>query len=318
MSETSKPILAVALNPALDLTITCDRVVLDAVNIARSGNIRAAGKAINVAKVLTDLGQQVSVTGILGQNNREKFDDFFKAQLIADKCLHVEGETRINVKVTEKNNQVTEINLPGLQLNPGHIEKFKQRLTSISRKSNWVILSGSLPKGAPQNLYYHLIKILKQQGNRVVVDTSGQAFREAIKAAPFMIKPNIYELEQWYGHTINNLQEEAAAASRLLALNIDNVVISEGRKGCRWYTRNQVWQAFPPAVEQVSTVGSGDSLVAGIVYGLSCGWTVEATLKLATAIAAKAVAQVGVGISDISSLSALRQQVHTEQLTACV
>ena len=310
----SKAILAVTLNPALDLTIKCETLNLDTVNIASSGNIRAAGKGINVAKVLTDLGQQVSVTGILGQNNREKFDDFFKAQLISDRCLYVEGETRINVKVTEQNDQVTEINLPGLKLNSDSVERFKQQIIHASRNSDWIILSGSLPKSIPQNLYYHLIKILQQQGARVILDTSSQAFCEAVKASPFLIKPNIHELELWCGHSINNPEEEAAVVSRLLAQNIQNVVISLGRKGCRWYTRNQTWQAFPPEIEQVSTVGAGDSLVAGIVYGLSNGWSLEATLKLATAIAARAVAQVGVGISDIRELSALREQVRIEEM----
>ena len=314
MNEVSKPILAVTLNPALDLTIKCDALKLDAVNIANSGNIRAAGKGINVAKVLTDLGKQVSVTGILGQNNREKFDDFFKAQLIANRCFYVEGETRINVKVTDRNEQVTEINLPGLQLDSVHIENFKESLLEASRKSDWVIFSGSLPKSAPKNLYYLLTKVLKQQGTRVVLDTSGQAFQEAIKAAPFLVKPNIHELEQWCGHTISSNEQEADVVARLLALGIEHVVVSHGRKGCRWYTRNQTWQAFPPDSERVSTVGAGDSMVAALVYGLSNEWSTEATLKLATAVATQAVTQVGVGISDISQLSALRSKVVVEEI----
>ncbi|MCL6271255.1 1-phosphofructokinase [Sansalvadorimonas sp. 2012CJ34-2] len=316
MNEVSKPILAVTLNPALDLTIQCDILNLDAVNIASSGNLRAAGKGINVAKVLTDLGKQVSVTGILGEKNREKFDAFFKEHLITNKCLYVEGETRINVKLAETNDQVTEINLPGMPLDSKHIEQFTQRLIQASRKSDWVVLSGSLPKSAPKNLYYLLTKTLKQQGARVVLDTSGEALRKAIKAVPFLVKPNIHELEQWCNHSITSSEQEAEVVAELLALGTQHVVVSHGRKGCRWYTKKQVWEALPLDSELVSTVGAGDSMVAGLVYGLSNGWSNEATLKLATAVAAQAVSQVGVGIADIHRLSALRKLVVVNEFEA--
>ncbi|CAM3830290.1 1-phosphofructokinase [Parendozoicomonas haliclonae] len=311
-----KPVLTVTLNPALDLTIHCQELTLDAVNIADSGTLHAAGKGINVSKVLADLGADVNATGIFGRNNRDKFDAFFHHEPVEDHGVYVAGDTRINVKIKDGEDRVTEINLPGLQLTDEHRQQFRTRLLELAEQSDWVVLAGSLPKSLPADYYGELIKDLNEMGVDVILDTSGAALSEAIEARPYLIKPNRFELEQWFGGPVTTLEQEEFVVQQLLDKGIANVVVSDGSKGSRWYTETDTWQAVPPSMRVVSTVGAGDSLVAGITWGLSQGQPPEQCLLTATAVAALAVTQIGVGIPDHQQLDSLRSQIQLDKLTS--
>ena len=134
------------------------------------------------------------------------------------------------------------------------------------------------------------------------------------QAAPTLVKPNLEELSQWAGRPVKTLSEQAECARALQASGIPNVVISNGADGLIWFAPDATWQAIPPRMEVVSTVGAGDSLVAGLVHGMSLDWTPEQTLRLATAVSALAVSQVAVGFNDINVLKPLLEQVRVQRL----
>ena len=176
------------------------------------------------------------------------------------------------------------------------------------------MLAGSLPKGVAPDYCARLIRLLKAKGKQVIFDCSGLALSEGIKAAPTLIKPNLEELSQWAGRPIKTLSEQAECARALQAQGIAHVVISNGADGLVWFGPDAVWQAIPPRMQVVSTVGAGDSLVAGLAHGLSLGWAPEQTLRLATAVSALAVSQIAVGFSDIDVLTPLLEQVRVQRL----
>ncbi|WP_198150581.1 1-phosphofructokinase family hexose kinase, partial [Aeromonas tecta] len=159
-----------------------------------------------------------------------------------------------------------------------------------------------------------LITLLKAKGKKVIFDCSGAALKAGLGAAPTLVKPNLEELEQWAGRPIKTLKEQAECARALQADGIEHVVVSNGAEGLVWFGQDAVWQAVPPRMQVVSTVGAGDSLVAGLAHGLSLGWAPEQTLRLATAVSALAVSQVAVGFSDIRVLTPLLEQVRVQRL----
>ncbi|AJQ95113.1 1-phosphofructokinase [Gynuella sunshinyii] len=312
---SSRPVVTLTLNPALDLTVQLPELIAGEVNLADRGSLRAAGKGINVAMVLRDLGEQVCVTGVLGQDNREKFDALFVEHQMVNYYQYEQGATRINVKLSETSGRVTDVNLPGLVVSETSWQQLQRTLLQLCEKADWFVLSGSLPKGLATDAYGHICNLLRERGKKVVIDTSGKALHAAVEAAPEVIKPNVQELEQWAGKPLPTqaLQEEAVRS--LLNRQIRHVVLSDGENGLRWYSREGAWQALPPKVDVVSTVGAGDSLVAGISYGLMNNFSVADTLTLATAVAAMAVNQVGVGITSPLRLDQLKQQVSIKPLS---
>ncbi|MFQ2151643.1 1-phosphofructokinase [Aeromonas sanarellii] len=307
-------IVTITLNPALDLTTRLEAMHLGEVNLVGEANLRAAGKGINVAMVLKDLGRDVGVTGWLGAENQQSFVTLFEERALADRFVRVAGSTRINVKISEQSGRVTDLNLPGLTVRDADVSALEAALDELAPQADWFVLAGSLPKGVAPDYCARLIRLLKARGKRVIFDCSGAALGEGLKAAPTLVKPNLEELGQWAGRPIRTLSDQAECARVLQAAGIPHVVVSNGADGLVWFGPDATWQAIPPRMEVVSTVGAGDSLVAGLAHGLSLGWTPEQTLRLATAVSALAVSQVAVGFDDVRELDPLLERVRVQRL----
>jgi 1-phosphofructokinase len=153
-------------------------------------------------------------------------------------------------------------------------------------------------------------------GLKVALDTSGEALRVGLEASPWMIKPNTEELADALDAPIISIDAQAQAAAELRQRGIEHVVISQGSEGVHWFSADVALQALPPKVTVASTVGAGDSLLAGMVHGLLCAHKPEQTLRTATAIAAMAVTQIGFGINDPAQLKRLESGVSVRVLTA--
>ena len=168
---------------------------LGEVNLVSEANLRAAGKGINVAMVLKDLGREVGVTGWLGADNEQSFVSLFAERALDDHFVRVAGSTRINVKISEQSGRVTDLNLPGLTIQQGEVSALEQAIDQLAPHADWFVLAGSLPKGVAPDYCAHLIRLLKAKGKQVIFDCSGAALSEGIKAAPTLVKPNLEELE---------------------------------------------------------------------------------------------------------------------------
>lgn len=311
-------ILTLTLNPALDITVSLDSLRAGQVNRSQAQHSHAAGKGLNVAQVLADLGHSVTVGGFLGRDNLQLFEALIQWRGFADCFVRVAGETRSNIKLVEANGCVTDINGQGLEVDAASRSALMRKLLQIAPGHDAVVVAGSLPRGIDPQWFAELLGQLKAQGLKIALDSSGEALRAGLQAAPWLVKPNTDELAEVLGHSVTGRAEQQQAASQLLASGIEHVVVSQGEHGVSWYRAGAVLHAQPPQVRVASTVGAGDSLVAGMVHGLLQGEAPAQTLRRATAIAAQAVTQVGFGIRDRVQLEQLQAGVHiTEQQEAC-
>ncbi|AXO87108.1 1-phosphofructokinase [Pseudomonas parafulva] len=307
-------ILTLTLNPALDLTVSVERLRIGAVNRAVEQRCHAAGKGLNVAQVLADLGHQITVAGFLGRDNPQPFEALIAQRGFVDAFVRVDGETRTNLKLVEAHGQVTDVNGQGPQVDAAAQAELLERLAALAGEHALVVVAGSLPRGISPQWFTHLLEQLKSQGLKVVLDTSGEALRAGLQAAPWLIKPNTDELAELTGSGVEDFTAQQTAAQRLLGSGVGHVVVSQGAQGVNWFSAERTLHAQPPKVSVASTVGAGDSLVAGMVHGLLLGEDAGQTLCRATAIAAQAVTQVGFGITDREQLAQLEAAVQlTEQ-----
>ncbi len=307
-------VLTVTLNPALDLTVQLPALRLGEVNRSDNLQVHAAGKGLNVAQVLADLGHQLTVTGFLGEANAQPFEQLFAARRFADEFVRVAGETRSNIKLAEADGRITDINGPGLEVGAAQRDVLLARLERLVPGHELVVVAGSLPRGVEVPLFVELLQQLARLGARVALDTSGPALREGLALSPWLIKPNEEELAQARDLDPADAQALADEARRLNA-RIEHVVMSQGAAGVSWFSPAAAWHAQPPKVRVVSTVGAGDSLLAGMLHGLLAGWPAERTLAHATAIAAQAVGQIGFGITDRAQLAELEAAVRLQPLS---
>lgn len=311
----SRRVATISLNPAYDLVGFTPEIERGEVNLVETTGLHAAGKGINVAKVLNDLGVDVTVGGLLGRDNQEGFDQLFAELGLHNRFQVIDGRTRINIKVTEAGGDVTDLNFSGFKVSEENWQHFKQDSLNWLGDFDMVCVSGSLPQGVALDEFTDWMKALRQQCPCLVFDSSRAALDAGLLAGPWLVKPNRRELEMWAGRSLPELSDIIAAAHQLREQGISHVVVSLGAEGALWVNASGAWLAKPPACEIVSTVGAGDSMVGGLIYGLLMGETSEHTLRLATAVAALAVSQSNVGITDRSALAAMMARVELHSVT---
>jgi len=308
-----KRVVTVTINPAIDQTITIPNFTAGAVNRVQASQVDAGGKGINVASFLADYGQPVTATGFLGAENDRIFRQLFEGKGIEDRCIRIAGQARMGIKISDAIlHQTTDINFPGETPTAQDVARLFQVLRELSATHEWFVLSGSIPHGLDTGIYAEMVQALA--GKKVVLDTSGEGFRQALPAGPWLIKPNIDELSEYAGKPL----EGPAAALDLARLiqaqhGIHMIVISMGKEGAIFVEGDEVIWASPPAVQAKSTVGAGDAMVAGIIAGKISGLSLEECARLATAFSVTAISHIGSGLPSIAAVQLAREQVTSRK-----
>nr|WP_086939776.1 1-phosphofructokinase [Thaumasiovibrio occultus] len=315
-TATVRPkVVTITLNPALDLTGQLGEIALGEVNKVASANLRPAGKGVNVAMVLAELGADVTATGLLGAENHDAFRHLFAQYGIHDAFVTVEGACRINVKLAEASGRVSDINFPGVTVSERDIATFEATLFELAATHDVFVMAGSLPPGLSPEIMAEWITRLSDAGKQVVFDSSGAALSAGLAANPFLVKPNELELGEFLGRTLDTPDAVQTAAQALNQQGISHAVVSMGADGVMWFANGHGMRSQPPKMQVVSTVGAGDTLVAGLTWGHLQQWPQEKTLQFATALSALAVSQIGVGIGEPEQLEAIMTNVSIHSVT---
>lgn len=308
-------IVTVTLNPAFDLTLQLPQLHLGQVNDATKTQLHPAGKGVNVAVVLQKLGQDVLAIGLLGHDSADVFEQFCQQQNISTQWITIRGQTRINVKIAEQNGRITDLNtVSNTHIDNATQQKLQTLLHTLCPKHDLFVFSGSVPACLDDTTYYKLMTPLIQAGKKVALDTSGHALKQGIAAKPWLIKPNRQELEQYVQHPLDSKNAVIDAARQLNQQGIEHVIISDGANGVYWITSQYGYHAIPPPVEVISTVGAGDTLVAGMLNGLCQGHPPEQTLRYATALCASSVTHIGVHAIQLDKIETFIAQTRLESI----
>ncbi len=307
--------VTVTLNPAIDRTLVIDGFSAGRVNRVQSFRDNAGGKGINVAIALADFNVQVAAAGLLGDENDNVFQELFRQKQIADYFIRVKGATRIGIKISDPiKQQTTDINFPGLSPSRAEVQSLFRSLAKVqAAKPCWFALGGSVPPKTSSRIYFDLIARLKRQGHKVLLDTSGEPLRQAIPAMPNILKPNLHELEELNGRSLNTDRSVVHAARDLIRSGIELVAVSMGERGACFVSEHEVIFTRPPKVKVDSTVGAGDAMAAGIIAGQLRHESLETCARLATAFSLEAITQLERGIRSRSNLNLWMQRVKIER-----
>ncbi len=260
----SGPIMTVTLNPAVDQAVEIEAFLLGNINRCRLGSLDAGGKGLNASRVIHRLGRETIALGFVGGVTGAMIRSCLDAEHVMHAFDDVEEMTRLNVMLYETSSaRRSRIYLPGARVDPARIADLQLRLQQVP-SGGVVVLGGSLPPGLPEETYAQLVAWLRDRGVRTIVDTSGAALAHAVRARPALIKPDIEEAEALLGRAIHDDADALAAARRLQELGAEHVVVSQGAAGAIALGPSECWKAFAPAVRTCSSVGSGDSMVAGL------------------------------------------------------
>lgn len=303
-------ILTVTLNPAIDKTASVETMVVGGLNRLDHVLMNAGGKGINVSKTIQALGGVSIATGFVGGNNGRYITNCLDELGIVHDMVWVDGETRVNLKVLNKDNELTELNESGPKIEASFIEDLCAKIKQLLKKDDLLVLSGSAPKGVDKNIYETLTCLAKSQGATVLLDADGELFELGIKAKPTVIKPNKYELCKYFqvDQSIAN-QDLIQLAKGLLEEGIQLIVISMGKEGSIYLSKEACLSSKALKIEANSSVGAGDAMVAALALALERKLTMEEMIKLAVASSAGAVMTQGTAPADYETVNRLMKQV---------
>ncbi|WP_291256668.1 1-phosphofructokinase [Fusobacterium sp.] len=302
-------IYTVTLNPAVDYYIGLEDFQEGGLNQAKSAYTLSGGKGINVSKVLKNFGEESINLGFVGGFTGDYIKNNLKSEGIQENFVNIEDMTRINLKIKTLSN---ESEIAGKSPNISS-EKYKEFLNKIKdiKSGDMLVLSGSIPGSLPQNIYEQIISELPQ-GVKIILDTRGETLKKVLKEGVFLVKPNNHELEDFFGEKYTTDEEIIEAGKKLLKLGSENVLVSLGKDGSILITKDGVYRGNVPNGKLISSVGAGDSMVAGIIYGISTGKTIEESYRYG--IASGSSTAFSQGLTDFESMKKLLNEIEIKKI----
>ncbi|MCH1624150.1 tagatose-6-phosphate kinase [Fredinandcohnia quinoae] len=276
-------ILAVTMNPSVDISYPLSHLKLNDVNRIKSVQKTAGGKGLNVARVIKQMGEDVITTGVLGGTTGEFICQELIKMNIKNEFLKINQESRNCIAILHENMQ-TEILEAGPTLGFEESDAFLEKFRRLLGKVSSVTISGSLPSGLPTDFYFQMLKISKSEDIPVIIDTSGEALRQVLihEAKPLAIKPNISELSQLLGVEVgSDVKSLKLALDHELFKGIEWIVVSMGSDGAFVRHGGDYYQVMIPKINVVNPVGSGDATVAGLACALKRNQPIETVMKTA-------------------------------------
>jgi tagatose 6-phosphate kinase len=305
-------IVAVCANAAIDVTYTVPVLLPGEAHRVAEVRERAGGKGINVARVLHQLGQDVTVCGFAGGAAGAAIIDDLQVSGIAQALTPIAGESRRAVAVVAQD-QATVFNEQGPRISNEEWQQLVADVGAASLGAEVVVLSGSVPPGAPATGYAQLADLARRQGATVIVDADGDALGHALAAAPEIVKPNASEAAALLGRSVQTREDARDAGHALLRRGAHAAVVSRGPSGLVAVREGEAIEARLPRRVDGNPTGAGDALAAALARGLSSGATWREMLCDAAAISAAAVAEPVAGGFVQAVADELRPAIELEE-----
>ena len=302
-------IYTLTLNPAVDYYVVMKEFVEGSLNTAEEGYTLAGGKGINVSKVLKNFGKDSIALGFIGGFTGSFIKNDLKNCNISEKFIELEENTRINLKLkTEK--KESEVAGKSPKISQENIVRLLEEIKNI-KEDDILILSGSVPNTIDKGIYREIIGKLPK-GTKVILDTRGESFTKALEKGVFLTKPNIDELSEFFQKRLEKIEEIVEAGKKLRAMGSKNVIISMGKEGSILISEKGVYKGNAPKGKLISSVGAGDSMVAGVTYGLIDGKELEEAYKFG--IASGSATAFSEGLTSFETMENLLKEIVIEKI----
>lgn len=309
---TNKTILTITMNPSVDIAYQLDNFNLDTVNRVAEVNKTAGGKGLNVTRVLSQLGDNVKASGLLGGKIGEFIEEELNKNKVGNDFYKISGDTRNCIAVLHDGNQ-TEILESGPTISEEEAQNFLTHYEKLVKEADLVAISGSLPKGISKDYYVKMVEISTKNNKKTILDCSGESLIATLKAEnkPYVIKPNTDELSEIFGVKVtDDIEELKGLLSNELFTGVEWVIVSLGANGAFAKYGDKFYKVNIPKIEVVNPVGSGDSTVAGIASALVHEVSDEDLLKKANVLGMLNAQEKQTGFVNLNNYQKLFEKIE--------
>jgi 1-phosphofructokinase family hexose kinase len=261
-------IITVTVNPAIDRTITVDRLVFEDRAYITSSRETAGGRGINAACVIHSFGGEAVAVVPAGGKSGALFEEYL------DRCgfelvvVPIRNEVRSNLIITDKQGLTIKLNERGALLNKTELARLEKAIRANLHRASWLMICGSLPPGVPPSFYAQLIQLARKQGVKVLLDTDGEALEAGIEAQPTVVTPNQQEAERLLDMALLTPTHFVQAASRIQKMGAESVLLSLGSRGAVGAFDHQMIEVIPPRVDAIAPIGAGDAMHAAFTWAI--------------------------------------------------
>jgi 1-phosphofructokinase family hexose kinase len=313
-------IITVTLNAAIDKTLEVPNFRLGRRHRSVEQRTMAGGKGVNVARAIKRLGQPVIATGFAGGPAGTRIVEQLTEESILNDFVRIREESRTNTAVLDPTNgEQTEINEPGPEVTAQEAELFADKLLYLARGAQVCVFAGSLPRGVEPDFYAGLIRELRRLEVTTVLDTDGEPLRQAVRAEPAVISPNVLEAEELVGHEFNDDEDRTIAVREMVELGAREAIMTVP-DGCFAHVVEDVgprlYRIRLDLVEPRAAVGSGDAFLAGYVGARYGGRPPAECLRFGVACGAESTQHLGAGLIEPREVERLLGEISVEAIEA--
>jgi len=276
-------IYTLTLNPSIDYSFYIPFIKFDDINRIVKSRVDPGGKGINISRMLSKLGEKsVPITFFTDEDNIYK--NLLEKEGIKTFYIKIKGKIRNIYNFISDDGKILRFNEKGPKISQKEKEIFFNQIKNLSfKKGDIFVISGSLPDGFEKNTYRKIVEIVKKSGVITLVDADGEILKEAIKEGPYIIKPNLWELERATGEKIKDGEKLIGVIKDLFGKNIEILILTLGEKGAIIFEKEKIIYGKAEKVKVKSTVGCGDAFIAGFLYNFRREKQLSECLSLAVA-----------------------------------
>ncbi len=305
-------IYTVTLDPMLDRVVAVEQLVYDDVNYIAEDHRRPAGKGIDVSRVIKELGGESISLGFAGGYTGSELTDLLAAEGIETDFTRIKNETRTSLTIFQRKKKIrTLLSTRDPLINEPEIAEFRARIDAIPDGSS-VAISGNIPSGVRSSFFGDLITGLKKKNITIFLDSDREAFKLGVAAGPYMIKPNIFELNRLTGSRASQPDEMRKIVKPFLD-NVEYIMVSLGARGAVGFSREGNYYVKPPKVNVRNSSGAGDSLLGGFIYTMTQTGSFEKSLKMGVACGTASTLGVSGAICRKNDINNIKEEVIIEK-----
>lgn len=303
-------IYTVSLNSSIDYTFYLKDIIDEEVNRIEKFRIDPGGKGINIVRMLKKLGEDGKCITFLGKNNGKFYENLLKKEKINFIPVKITGDLR-NIYNFISKKKVLRFNEKGPKIKKEEIKKFLHTILKLNfKEEDFLVMSGSLPQGIKNNFYAYIIKNVRKNNILTVVDADGEVLKESINASPFLIKPNIKEIENAFGIKIKNYKDLKNFSEFLFKKGISIILLTLGEKGAILIKKDQIYYAKAPKINFKSSIGCGDAFLSGFLYKYKRGEKIDNCLKFAVACGSAKAEEEGTKMPELKKVLKILASVN--------
>jgi 6-phosphofructokinase 2 len=303
-------ILTLTINPAIDRTVTVDKLVFEDRGYILDRAEAAGGRGINASQVLSAFGAKTLALLVSGGPAGERMEKSLAGMGFPFEAVRVASESRINLTISDKQGLTVKLNEVGAPLQAEEIRSIRTLVEARLDQARWLMICGSVQPGVPPHFYCELIELAKRRGVKTLLDTDGEALQRALEAKPTIITPNQHEAERLLGRALITRTHFLEAVERLHVMGPESVILSLGARGALGSSSEGILEALPPRVDSLCPIGAGDALAAAFVWSRDKGKTFAEALRWGVAAGTATAALPGMKFPTLQQTRAIFKQVE--------